>query len=189
MTSLILYLFIGVLNNIIGPLSKKINTEIKSVKKPSLAYLLSEKPPIPFWRKFLFELTLRILTVLFYPIFYVIIIIDSFGSKKKKVEVLHRNLNDNLLYFWRMSGAGKINCSDCNYNQKIISFLHGFGPNSWNNSGYQCQECGKFHEIEYDMFNSKGKLCECGGILSREKPVFCPSCKSQNMKYSLSYIT
>lgn len=51
MNSLIIYLIIGVLNNIIGPLSKKIKTEIKSVKKPSLAYLFFRKTTYTFLEK------------------------------------------------------------------------------------------------------------------------------------------
>jgi hypothetical protein len=32
-------------------------------------------------------------------------------------------------------------------------------------------------------------LCECGGNLDREKTLFCPSCKSTKLSYSMEYIT
>jgi len=32
-------------------------------------------------------------------------------------------------------------------------------------------------------------FCECGGSLDREKTLFCPSCKSTNLSYSMEYIT
>jgi hypothetical protein len=32
-------------------------------------------------------------------------------------------------------------------------------------------------------------FCECGGSLDREKALFCPSCKSTNLSYSMKYIT
>jgi len=32
-------------------------------------------------------------------------------------------------------------------------------------------------------------LCECGGGLDREKPLFCPCCKSTNLSYSMECIT
>tara|TARA_Y100000589_G_scaffold175292_1_gene166375 strand:+ start:2601 stop:2831 length:231 start_codon:yes stop_codon:yes gene_type:complete len=53
----------------------------------------------------------------------------------------------------------------------------------------QCLECGQFENLEgYDRVPRKGK-CQCGGKLSREVPVFCPTCKSKNMNYSMRYIT
>ena len=103
-----------------------------------------------------------------------------------KKDTLYNLMDDNLLYYRRMGGAGVVKCNNCNYSQEIISFLHGI---EWCSSGFQCQKCGKFHEIECDMENSKGKLCECGGDLSREKPLFCPICKKANMTYMMSYIT
>jgi hypothetical protein len=94
--------------------------------------------------------------------------------------------SDKYLYFWKMGGAGIISCLECNYKQKIVSFLHGF---DWNNTGYQCQECGKFHEIICDSDITIRKRCDCGGHLSRSKPIFCPHCKMTKVTYQMSYIT
>jgi hypothetical protein len=96
--------------------------------------------------------------------------------------------DDNLLYYWKMGGAGIIECNNCDFTEEITSFLHGGDDDSWNIAGFQCQKCGKFHELEYDMNNAKGKLCECEGCLSREEPLFCPICKTTNITYTMSYI-
>ncbi len=32
-------------------------------------------------------------------------------------------------------------------------------------------------------------VCECGGVLERDKVIFCPSCKSKNLSYQMQYIT
>lgn len=85
-----------------------------------------------------------------------------------------------------MGGKGTFKCSECNFQQEIVSFLHGA---NWNNTGYQCQECGKFHEIILDMDNFKKMKCECGGKLDRDRPLFCPECKTSNVFYRMSFIT
>jgi len=189
MLILIIYLSIGVFMNIIGPLAKKVNDDIKSVKKHSAEDLLIEKYPVPLWKKILYEIIWRLLIILFYPLLYLIICIDYFQIKNQKKAPVELYKDDNLLYFDKMGGWGVVYCNNCNYNQEIISFQHGTGPNSWNNSGFQCQKCGKFHEIECDMSNSNGKLCECGGILSNKLYLFCPICKTANIRYMMRYIS
>lgn len=189
MEILAIYLAIGVLVNYIGPLSKKIDEEIVSTKEPSFVDLLKEKPPASFWKIFLFEFILRLFTILLYPILFVIISIDYYRSRNQKQVNLNRNLDENLLYYWNMGGAGNIKCFSCNYSQNIISFLHGIGAKSLCNSGFQCQKCGKFHVIEYYMDNLKVEMCECGGNLSRDEPLFCPICKKTDLRYSMNYIT
>lgn len=94
--------------------------------------------------------------------------------------------NDSRLYFAGMGGAGTIHCLECNFQQKIVSFLHGA---NWNNTGYQCQKCGKFHEIENEKSNFWRKRCKCRGKLDRDKPLFCPECNSFNIAYRMSKIT
>lgn len=102
--------------------------------------------------------------------------------------------SDKYLFFWQMGGKGIISCSECDFKQTIVSFLHGF---DWNNTGYQCQKCGKFHEIIYDKEKTEREVsdseetekCDCGGHLSRSEPVFCPNCKSTNVRYQMTLIT
>ena len=94
--------------------------------------------------------------------------------------------DDNRLYFWKMGGKVIIRCAECDFEETTVSFLHGV---NWDSTGYQCQKCGKLHAIERDMANSKGKLCDCGGKLDRDKPIFCPNCISFNVAYHILYIT
>ena len=82
------------------------------------------------------------------------------------------------------------NCENCGFHQKLISFIHGFPTdNSWSVSGYQCQKCGKFHEIKNDNKYKKPIKCDCGGILSRDNELFCPHCKNTDLKYLIKYLT
>ena len=104
----------------------------------------------------------------------------------KKKYTKSDSMDDNLIYYWKMGGVGTIFCNKCDFNQEIVSFLHG---RNWSNTGFQCQNCGKFHEIECDSENSLGKLCDCGGVLSREEPVFCPNCRTTDIRYGMSYIS
>lgn len=183
------YLFLGLMVNFIGPLAKKINEEFAKLNTSSLVDKLLDKTPTPNWKKILFKSVFRIICFVFYPILYIIITYDYFHSKKPINDLKTEFKDDGLMYYWKMGGAGAINCNECDFNSEIVSFLHGHGPESWNNSGFQCQNCGKFHEIECDMNNSKDEKCECGGELVRDMPIFCPTCKTKNVSYNMSYIT
>jgi hypothetical protein len=97
-----------------------------------------------------------------------------------------RKIYDDRLYFTRMGGAGTILCLECNYEQEIVSFLHGV---DWDSTGYQCQKCGKFHEIECEKSSFWRRRCDCGGKLDRDKPIFCPECKKSNLAYHMRIIT
>jgi hypothetical protein len=99
---------------------------------------------------------------------------------------MNRKSEDNCLYFTRMGGKGIIKCLECNFEQEIVSFLHGV---NWDSTGYQCQKCGKFHEIECESKRWRRKRCECGGKLERDKPIFCPECKTSRVTYRLKKIT
>ena len=96
---------------------------------------------------------------------------------------------EKFLYHLDMGGKGVISCNECDFKQEIVSFLHGFGKNPWICRGFQCQSCGKFHDIERIDGKYDKTECECGGILENENPLFCPVCKSHNMSYNMEYIT
>ncbi|MDR0834657.1 MAG: hypothetical protein LBN93_10840 [Candidatus Symbiothrix sp.] len=112
-------------------------------------------------------------------------------QRKRDIEKENQK-RDNSLYYSRMGGAGKITCKECGYSKDTVSFVHG----SYDAViGYQCQSCGKFHEIEshskeYHKINIVHPLvCECGGKLSCDNPLFCPQCKSKNLAYKCNYRT
>jgi hypothetical protein len=117
-------------------------------------------------------------------------------ENKKKQAKAEKEVEDNQLYFTRMSGAGTFYCKDCARKGNIIGFLHGLvNPEYDAITGYQCQSCGKFHKIRsrlegYQVIYIDPLVCSCGGELSRDKPVFCPHCKStKGVGYRTSYIT
>ena len=98
-----------------------------------------------------------------------------------------------FLLYSKMSGAGTISCCDCGYKEDITSFLHWLynsdsGIYDECSTGYQCQTCGKFHALSRKE-ERNNRQCDCGGNLEREKPIFCPHCKSKNIKYGMAYMT
>lgn len=95
---------------------------------------------------------------------------------------------ERLLYFDGTSGEGKILCNRCGHSEDIISFLHGFFTTR-RNAGYQCQLCGKFRSIVSEEGDQVILKCDCGGDLSRGKPIFCPECKSKDVSFILGRIT
>ena len=133
-------------------------------------------------------------------------------SDRKIIEVIHTNQSEentvkNLYFKGLIGGGGEIRCIDCGYSEGIAAGYHGVKKNPMydenlveelddflcsNNEeyietyylGYQCQTCGKFYALE-----KNDRLCECGGVLERDKPIFCPRCKSKNVKYQGQWIT
>jgi hypothetical protein len=101
---------------------------------------------------------------------------------KSQIETTEK---DTYLYFWKIGGIGIIQCLDCNYQKEIVSFTHGLNTST---TGLQCQLCGQFQSIK-DWHNNKQIHCSCGGILEREKKLFCPKCKSKKIQYNMSFIT
>jgi hypothetical protein len=105
-------------------------------------------------------------------------------------KLISRKLTRNLLYFYHITGGGIIECFNCGYNEEITALFHGFGNNPWSNLGYQCQSCGKFLEVKSRWNNNPhASICECGGLMSREEPIFCPKCRSNQVKYSCIILT
>ena len=77
----------------------------------------------------------------------------------------------NYLYF-RDVGSGAIDCLTCGQKEE------NFEPNC---SYYQCQSCGKIQDLRGEK--RYYIECDCGGLLMRDKPIFCSTCKSKNVKY------
>lgn len=95
---------------------------------------------------------------------------------------------ERLLYFDHTNGKGKILCNQCGHLEDIISFIHGL-QETGSLSGYQCQSCGRFHRLTDQQELLTDKKCDCGGDLSRDKPVFCPKCVSKDVSFILGMMT
>jgi hypothetical protein len=182
---LISYLAIGILSNFIGPSARKLNSVIKETRSATITRLIN-KPKVKKREDLFIEVILRILTIFFFPILYIALVVEFFRFSYTP-PWLKKILNDPRLYYWRMGGFGTIRCLECDFKQDIVSFLHGIDSCE---TGYQCQRCGKFHAlVENDMHPDANKQCNCGGDLDRGKPIFCPSCKTTHVTYILKYIT
>ena len=148
--------------------------------------------------EYLVYLYRSIVFALVWPLIGIIVIIDLKMKRNETMKdavnemkrfIYRTSVNDGKLRYWKMGGKGSFYCKECGYSQEIISFLHGFGYDAWTNSGYQCQNCGKFHEIENDHKLAALPKCDCGGILSKGNPLFCSGCKSYKVGYRCTLIT
>ena len=171
----VIYLTIGVLLVIIGPLARMINER--------------ERTPVQQWKRILLEIVLRILCIALYPIILLVMAVDFHRSKSVN-KYMEAREGDNSLYFSNsIPGAGIIKCNRCDFSQEVVGLVHGFEPNPWSRAGVQCQNCGKFHTIRRSNENSEDIKCECGGNLDREKALFCPKCRTNDLSYRVKYMT
>lgn len=85
-----------------------------------------------------------------------------------------------------LAGMGDYHCLVCAQSGELVSFIHGIDESE---SGFQCQSCGKIHRIKNNCGSEIPNGCSCGGLLSKDKPLFCPTCKSDNVEYHLRYLT
>lgn len=182
LVSIIIYLSLGIISVLLGPLSKDLAKEIKITQTDN-----SKTFKI---RKALFTLTIILFGILFYPIFYYSYF---FQNKKKISNCKPRIYEEGKLYFDRIPGTGNIICKDCDHTEIMIGFTHGLDVKSnkrTGKSGCQCQDCGKLYEIfSFEKEKPIIKNCDCGGTLKRENALFCPKCKSTKVMYHLKYIT
>jgi hypothetical protein len=185
---IIVYIAMGILSILVGPIANRIKRDIIDLKlklnlKAYAGIKTASKRRI-LW----FEIVYRLLIVLCYPLFYIILFNDNLRSKKTDKDKTS-DITDNNLHFFFCGGAGLITCGDCGFNEKIVGFLHGLDDGEGTLTGYQCQQCGRFHELNSTLTIPEGKKCECGGDLSRDKPLFCPSCKSKKVSYRCTFMT
>lgn len=181
------YLIIGILLILFGPLARKLNIEITRINKDYKLRLEWGNKDFPAWKKTAYIVTLRSLGILFYPLLYMILLHDYYYENTLKGNKNPMNSDEDLLYFDKMGGAGKVSCSVCNTSNEVVCFIHNL--DSWSNTGFQCQNCGQFHAIENALTNVELENCSCGGNLERDEPIFCPKCKSNKVTYHMSYIT
>jgi len=188
---ILIYICIGIAVNIYGPAAKQLNPEFKKASKPDII----DYAQYPRLQNKLFVYsaiaTIRLLIIVAWlPVALItfvefIIHPESYIKSKRK-----KNTKKPGLYFYQTAGHGVFECANCGYSQELTSFIHGFGDNSWSKTGYQCQDCGMFSTIERRLHDPENPLiCECGGKLTRDEPIFCPICQSKKVKFLMEYIT
>lgn len=192
---LVLYVFVGVALVTIGSFGKSLRMEVERMRGKSLPALLlldqsEPAPSAPIAKIVAFVSVMSVVAIAIWPI----LLISEFKSKKlglfrgRKFRFMGKTFmpRGTGLMFTSIGGAGKIVCSDCGYSAKIVCFLHGTENCT---TGYQCQFCGQFVQVNDSQSDVVGKLCQCGGTLSRQEELFCPRCRSRNVDYLMEYIT
>lgn len=91
---------------------------------------------------------------------------------------------DEKLMFDRTSGVGTLHCVTCGHMERILSFTHGEN----HQLGFQCSTCHQYVTIENGL-HVLVPPCPCGGKLTREEPLCCPVCQSEDVTYELEYLT
>lgn len=91
---------------------------------------------------------------------------------------------DEKLTFDLTNGVGRLCCSVCDHEERILSFTHGVS----HQLGFQCSTCLQFVALENGL---EGPIppCGCGGELTRDHPLKCPKCKSTNVTFESEYMT
>ena len=188
------YFVTGAVLSVTGPLARKRRRDVQTTE---WRHLFTD-PPIPQWKFTAFNLAIGALIVVLWPVG---LASERGGSTEPDVESpeVFPELPAGLT-FQLMGGVGRLQCADCGLSQEVLSFTHGFDGS--HTAGHQCQVCGKFHAVDYEPASSSGTpesetqatldaklVCACGGPLSRDEIVVCPSCRSQNVSYNIRYLT
>ena len=206
-TYLTVYFSIGILLNLAGPIASDIRKEMR--------YLLMKPPQsgcVPDRKLLLAEIILRSLLLCIYPFAYTMWFIDLYHRKKSVPSAVERKrhekvrmeiqkererrksdllANKTFVFFRDSRGGGTIRCHGCGYRQGIVSFTNGRDYIRPFTRGFQCQKCGKFHQVQFlgHRLITPFLRCSCGGELSNIKPIFCPKCKARDVHYVLKFVT
>ncbi|MCF8237486.1 MAG: hypothetical protein K9I85_04980 [Saprospiraceae bacterium] len=86
--------------------------------------------------------------------------------------------------FQNTSGVGELSCTACGHKERMLSFTHGVS----HQLGFQCTSCQQLTVIENGL-SIQTPPCSCGGELSREQPIQCPTCKSEDVTFHALYMT
>ncbi len=170
----------------------KINKNELCITFIILAILFQPFVRIPLGRKIWNILDVAVATFLI-----ILFLIEHYKNKKNE-----SSQKKDYLTFCDIHGAGTITCNSCGIRTEVTVFMHG--PYSCA-IGRQCQSCGTFfteyNESKiYHTFGppTKDAVCpQCGTVNFRNKelykfqdtPLFCPKCKSRNLKYYMKSIS
>ena len=82
--------------------------------------------------------------------------------------------------FLSLANEGQVSCSDCGFRTKLIVPVR---DDSEFITNYQCRDCGEIQQRKNALAMMLSNACDCGGVLLRDAPLFCPECKSAELKY------
>ena len=185
------YFAIGVMV-LAGPGRREVTKQVRSfhASDPDVRAILGQDE-VPAWKLVVFRGLLGLAIVVVWPLLLWVWIHERREAARED-EAWEAQVAEGL-QFSLMGGAGTLHCSDCGFKQRITSFTHGItsGPEASCDEGFQCLSCGKFVSVHRAGNPSVTPVprCECGGELSREHSLFCPTCRSNELHYKLEYIT
>lgn len=184
----VLYLLLGTTLCTLGPGGKAIAKEIKRARGTPLSNAAKESKAPSELKLLVFRLVLTAGFTLLWPIF-----IYGMFKERRLAAAVEQELREKSkgLWFSYMGGSGTIACNDCGHSEEVTSFIHGIDSSV---SGFQCQACGQLHSVKAGGPQQANQyerelVCECGGQLDRDKVLFCPSCKSHALSYTMQFIT
>ena len=143
-----IYLVVGGCLIAWGPVRKDISGEGEEMRRSSLVGELQGRSAISERKILAYQVILSLGFIFLWPVF----IFSILAVQKEKAAQDDVDNADNSMKvlegirFQTMDGAGTVSCDECDYFEKITSFIHG--PQG-SNTGYQCQTCGKFSKREY----------------------------------------
>jgi len=88
----------------------------------------------------------------------------------------------------QLGGEGPLSCMACGWTDRIMVFVHGHFGEPSGVLEMQCLACGRFQGVSLADAENPG-LCRCGGSLSRDHTLFCPSCRGTELRYHMEVIT
>ena len=184
---LALYLLVGLALVTIGPFGQSLRQEVEHMRGKSFRAAIQADqgepiPSLPMAKIVAFVIIMSVVCIALWPV----LVVSEIKGKSVIGETLKGWDGDLTFTFSDIGGAGRIVCGDCGYSVKIVSFLHGAGNCT---TGYQCQSCGRFVQVNDSLLDTVENGCQCGGTLSRQKKLFCPKCRTKNVRYLMEYIT
>lgn len=144
----VVYLVIGVGLVAFGPAKKDISSEIEGMRRSSLVGELQGRSRVSERKILAFRVILSLGFILLWPVF-IFSILAAQKENAAQVNAVNADSSKKVfegIQFQTMGGAGTVSCNECDFLEKITSFIHG---TKGSYTGYQCQTCGKFAEREY----------------------------------------
>lgn len=181
LTALTIYISIGIYFSLFGIMKEKINTEVSQTRMQCL--LDPEAKAIPDYKFVLLRILLTLGSIILWPWFVLEHFLGKLNQSTNRIQAPPG------LMFSMVSGYGVYKCFDCGKQGPLTGSTHDHNElNPTVEIGHQCQSCGKFKNIK-NPENGKTYSCDCGGTLSNRLPIFCPGCRSKNIRYNLQELT
>jgi hypothetical protein len=190
-TVLAAYCIIGCGIVMVGPVRWEIEREVAKTRGSPLANAITGREQVSEGRLLAFRVTVSLGGALMWPVALISVLREQAREAEEQNKWAQRVAAG--LEYLRMGGAGEIDCRDCGFHQEITSFMHGYAADGEPccDAGRQCLSCGKFQTVhgEGDPARYSVTRCQCGGQLSRDHVLFCPECRSKNLRYRMRAMT